>query len=226
MSTPSMIRFDSVTKMYGKVLGVNDITLELQPGAYGLLGPNGAGKSTLLNLLIGQLVPTRGSVEVLGLQPRNNPELMRRIGFCPGFEGMYSTVSALEWVTYLLEMQGRSHGEAKFRASECLETVGMQDGMRRPISTYSRGMRQRTKLAQAISHEPELLILDEPLSGLDPVGRAQMTDLLKSWIQQGRSIIIASHVLHEIEALTDSFPSRPEGCGLRASVRKRDPWRP
>lgn len=205
MSTTPMIQFDGVTKMYGKVLGVNDITLELPPGAYGLLGPNGAGKSTLLNLLTGQLVPTRGSVQILGLQPRNNPELMKKIGFCPGFEGMYSSVSGLEWVTYLLEMQGRTRWEAKLRASECLETVGMQEGMRRPISTYSRGMRQRTKLAQAIAHEPELLILDEPLSGLDPVGRAQMTDLLKGWIQQGRSIIIASHVLHEIEALTDSF---------------------
>lgn len=205
MSTPPMIQFDSVTKMYGKVLGVNDITLELPRGAYGLLGPNGAGKSTLLNLLTGQLVPTRGSVQVLGLQPRNNPELMKKIGFCPGFEGMYSSVSGLEWVTYLLEMQGRTRWEAKIRAIECLEIVGMQEGMRRPISSYSRGMRQRTKLAQAIAHEPELLILDEPLSGLDPVGRAQMTDLLKGWIQQGRSIIIASHVLHEIEALTDSF---------------------
>ncbi|MFO0975286.1 MAG: ABC transporter ATP-binding protein [Planctomycetaceae bacterium] len=205
MSTIPMIQFDSVTKMYGKVLGVNDITLELPPGAYGLLGPNGAGKSTLLNLLTGQLVPTRGTVRILGLQPRNNPELMKKIGFCPGFEGMYSSVSGLEWVTYLLEMQGRSRWEAKVRAMECLETVGMQEGMRRPISTYSRGMRQRTKLAQAIAHEPELMILDEPLSGLDPVGRAQMTDLLKGWIQQGRSIIIASHVLHEIEALTNSF---------------------
>ncbi len=205
MSTSPMIQFDSVTKMYGKVLGVNDITLELPPGAYGLLGPNGAGKSTLLNLLTGQLVPTRGTVRILGHEPRNNPELMKKIGFCPGFEGMYSSVSGLEWVTYLLEMQGRSRWDAKVRAMECLETVGMQEGMRRPISTYSRGMRQRTKLAQAIAHEPELMILDEPLSGLDPVGRAQMTDLLKGWIQQGRSIIIASHVLHEIEALTNSF---------------------
>ena len=102
MSTSPMIQFESVTKLYGRVLGVNDITLELSPGAYGLLGPNGAGKSTLLNLLTGQLLPTRGTVKVLGLNPRNNPELMRRIGFCPGFEGMYSSTNAVEWVTYLL----------------------------------------------------------------------------------------------------------------------------
>ena len=205
MPSDIAIQFQSVTKLYGKVLGVNDITLELPRGAYGLLGPNGAGKSTLLNLLTGQLRPTRGTVRVLGLSPRNNPDLMRRIGFCPGFEGMYASVSGIEWVIYLLEMQGYTHRNARQRALDCMKMVGMAEGMSRPISSYSRGMRQRTKLAQAISHEPELLILDEPLSGLDPIGRAQMTDLLRNWIAMGRSMIIASHVLHEIEALTHSF---------------------
>ena len=205
MPSDIAIQFQSVTKLYGKVLGVNDITLELPRGAYGLLGPNGAGKSTLLNLLTGQLLPTRGTIHVLGLNPRNNPHLMRRIGFCPGFEGMYASVSGIEWVIYLLEMQGYAHRNARQRALDCMEMVGMAEGMYRPISSYSRGMRQRTKLAQAISHEPELLILDEPLSGLDPIGRAQMTDLLRNWIAMGRSMIIASHVLHEIEALTHSF---------------------
>jgi len=200
-----MIVFDAVTKLYGKVLGVNDINLSLAPGAYGLLGPNGAGKSTLLNLLIGQLLPTRGDVEVLGMNPRNNPELMRRIGFCPGFEGMYAGVPGIEWVIFLLRMNGYGKTEAKLRALECMELVGMTEGMYRPISGYSRGMRQRTKLAQAISHDPELLILDEPLSGLDPIGRADMTELLRDWIAQGRSVIMASHVLHEIEAVTSSF---------------------
>lgn len=203
MST--MIGFQNVTKLYGNVLGVNDVTLELPPGAYGLLGPNGAGKSTMLNLLIGQLRPTRGTVTVLGQSPRDNAELMRRIGFCPGFEGMYASVTGLDWVTYLLEMQGFGRRQARQRAEETLGIVGMAEGMRRPISGYSRGMRQRTKLAQAIAHAPELLILDEPLSGLDPIGRADMTELLRDWIRQGRSIIIASHVLHEVEALTQSF---------------------
>lgn len=201
----SMISLQNVTRLYGTVLGVNDISLELPRGAYGLLGPNGAGKSTLLNLLIGQLKPTRGRVEVLGMQPRNNSELMRRLGFCPGFEGMYASVSGLDWVTFLLQMQGRAASVARRRAIECMELVGMQESMQRPIASYSRGMRQRTKLAQAIAHEPELLILDEPFSGLDPIGRSQMTDLLRSWIREGRSIVIASHVLHEIEALTQSF---------------------
>ncbi len=204
MSDP-MIQFNGVTKLYGRVLGVNDITLDLSPGAYGLLGPNGAGKSTMLNLLTGQLVPTRGQVRVLGMNPRNNANLYRRLGFCPGFEGMYSSICGLDWVTHLLRMQGRGRVEARRLAHQRLEEVGMAEGMHRPISSYSRGMRQRTKLAQAIAHDPELLILDEPLSGLDPIGRAQMTDILRAWINCGRSIIIATHVLHEVEALTKSF---------------------
>jgi ABC-2 type transport system ATP-binding protein len=205
MSSEPMIQFQGVTKLYGRVLGVNDITLDLSPGAYGLLGPNGAGKSTLLNLLTGQLLPTRGSVRVLGMNPRNNANLFRRLGFCPGFEGMYSSICGLDWVTFLLQMHGRKRREARDIAHRTLEQVGMAEGMYRPIASYSRGMRQRTKLAQAIAHDPELLILDEPLSGLDPIGRSQMTDLLRMWINLGRSIIIATHVLHEVEALTKSF---------------------
>ena len=200
-----MIEFQNVTRLYGKVLGVNDISLSLPAGAYGLLGPNGAGKSTLLNLLIGQLKPTRGEVRVLGENPRNNPRLMRRIGYCPSFEGMYSGVRGFEGVEFVLRMQGFGRADAQQRATDALDRTGMTHAMHRPISSYSRGMRQRTKLAQAIAHDPELLILDEPLSGLDPVGRAQMTELLREWIQMGRSVVIASHVLHEVEALTQSF---------------------
>jgi len=204
-SEPVLIQFESVTKLYGKVLGVNDISLTLPQGAYGLLGPNGAGKSTLLNLLIGQLIPTRGTVQVLGQNPRHNPELMRQVGFCPGFEGLYSSMTGLTWVTFLLEMHGVARRQARARAADCMHLVGMSDGMNRPIAAYSRGMRQRTKIAQAIAHDPQLLILDEPLSGLDPIGRTEMTDVLRKRIADGGSLILASHVLHEIEALTDSF---------------------
>jgi ABC-2 type transport system ATP-binding protein len=204
--TPSvLIELNHVTKLYGKVLGVNDINLKIETGAYGLLGPNGAGKSTLLNLLTGQLVPTRGSVRVLGQNPRNNPSLMRSIGYCPGFEGLYANTTGLDWVTFLLQMHGLNRSAARERATQCMDMVGMTHAMLRPMSSYSRGMRQRTKLAQAVAHDPKLLILDEPLSGLDPVGRAEITEILKDWVQKGRSIIIASHVLHEIEALTQSF---------------------
>ncbi len=204
-SETPLIQFESVTKLYGKVLGVNDISLTLPPGAYGLLGPNGAGKSTLLNLLTGQLVPTRGHVRVLGENPRNNAGLMRQIGYCPGFEGLYTSISGLQWVAFLLQLHGFYRRVALGRAADCLAMVGMEEAMNRPISSYSRGMRQRTKIAQAISHDPHLLILDEPLSGLDPVGRAEMTAVLRERIADGGSLILASHVLHEIEAVTDSF---------------------
>lgn len=203
--TGHLIELDHVTKLYGTVIGVNDFNMQLNQGAYGLLGPNGAGKSTLLNLIIGQLVPTRGRVRVLGENPRNNPSLMKKLGFCPGFEGLYSTTTGLDWVCLLLQLHGTGFSEARARAADCLALVGMAENMNRPISTYSRGMRQRTKLAQAIAHEPRLLILDEPFSGLDPVGRAEMTSVLRDWINLGNSLILASHVLHEIEALTDSF---------------------
>ena len=205
MNADYLIELDHVTKLYGTVIGVNDFNAQLKPGAYGLLGPNGAGKSTLLNLLIGQLVPTRGTVRVLGQSPRNNSALMKQIGFCPGFEGLYATTTGLDWVTLLLQLHGVRSRPARERAADCLALVGMSNDMNRPIATYSRGMRQRIKLAQSMAHEPTLLFLDEPFSGLDPVGRAEMTDVLNDWIGLGNSLIIASHVLHEIEALTDSF---------------------
>jgi ABC-2 type transport system ATP-binding protein len=201
----TLIELKSVTKLYGTVIGVNDFTAELKPGAYGLVGPNGAGKSTLLNLLTGQLLPTRGTVTVFGENPRNNSNLLSKTGFCPGYEGLYATTSGLDWVTLLLQLHGPGYQEARSRAAECLELVGMSEGMHRPISTYSRGMRQRTKLAQAMAHNPSLMILDEPFSGLDPIGRAEMTAVLRDYVQLGKSILIASHVLHEIEALTDNF---------------------
>ncbi len=205
MTSEYLIELDHVTKLYGTVIGVNDFNAQLKPGAYGLLGPNGAGKSTLLNLLIGQLVPTRGTVRVLGQSPRNNSAFMKKIGFCPGFEGLYATTTGLDWVTLLLQLHGVRSRPARARAADCLALVGMSNDMNRPIATYSRGMRQRIKLAQSMAHEPTLLFLDEPFSGLDPVGRTEMTNVLNDWIGLGNSLIIASHVLHEIEALTDSF---------------------
>ena len=200
-----LIELNHVTRLYGIVIGVNDITLDLPEGAHGLLGPNGAGKTTLLNLITGQLRPTIGSVRVLGQSPRGNPELFRRIGYLPGTEGMYADVSALEWVTYLTRIQGYSASEATRLAKQALERVRLTEHMHRKISAFSRGMRQRTRLAQAIAHEPDFLILDEPFSGLDPIARHTMTTLLQDWIERKRSLLISSHVLHEIESLTRSF---------------------
>lgn len=200
-----MIELQHVTKLYGKVIGVNDFTLALAPGAYGLLGPNGSGKSTLLNLITGQLRPTLGTVRVLGESPRNNAGLFRRMGYSPGGEGLYANVSAYDWVKYLQRLQGMSSRGAGAAAVAALEMVGMTQAMHRPISSYSRGMRQRTKLAQALAHNPDLLILDEPFNGLDPIGRHELTNVLREWIGQGKSLLFASHLLHEIEALTQSF---------------------
>lgn len=200
-----MLTLKSVTKLYGTVIGVNDITLSLQPGAYGLLGPNGSGKSTLLNLITGQLKPSMGSVHVLGKTPWGNAALYRQIGYCPGSEGLYSNVSGYQWVRYLLQLHDLSLSTAGKMASQALQVVGMQSAMHRPIASYSRGMRQRVKLAQAIAHEPEFLILDEPFNGLDPVGRHEMTGLLQDLIVQGKSLLLASHILHEIESVTRSF---------------------
>jgi ABC-2 type transport system ATP-binding protein len=200
-----MIELSHVTKLYGTVIGVNDMTLVLPPGAYGLLGPNGSGKSTLLNLLTGQLRPTIGSVRVFGASPRNNAELFRRLGYCPGSEGLYANVSGYEWVRYLTQLQGMDAAAAAKAAQESMATVGMTDAMHRPIASYSRGMRQRVKLAQAIAHNPDFLILDEPFNGLDPIGRHEMGLLLKRWIGEGKSLLLASHLLYEVESITDSF---------------------
>lgn len=200
-----MIKLNHVTKLYGTVIGVNDMTLELPSGAYGLLGPNGSGKSTLLNLLTGQLRPTIGQVHVFGESPRNNAELFRRLGYCPGSEGLYANVSGYDWVRYLSQLQGMNSKTAAKAALEALATVGMKDAMHRPIASYSRGMRQRVKLAQAIAHNPDFLILDEPFNGLDPIGRHEMGELLKQWISEGKSLLLASHLLYEVESITNSF---------------------
>ena len=201
----SLLQLTNVTRLYGTVIGANDITLSLPVGAYGLLGPNGSGKSTLLNLITGQLRPTLGEIQVLGSSPRNNPALLARLGYLPGSEGMYANVSAIDWVAYLVELQGYPRRQARELAAAALDRVGMTKYLDREIAEYSRGMRQRTRLAQAIAHTPELLILDEPFSGLDPIGRHEMAEFLRQWMDEGRSLIMASHVLHEIESITRSF---------------------
>jgi len=200
-----VIELSNVTKLYGPVIGVNDISLTLEPGAHGLLGPNGSGKTTFLNLLMGQLIPTIGRVRVFGSNPRRGNSILRRIGFAPGDEAMYANVSGYHWVKYLTELHGFSMKESASRADQTLTQVGMRDAMHRPMGSYSRGMRQRTKIAQAIAHNPELLILDEPFNGLDPIGRHDVIALLRDWIRKGGSLLLASHILHEVEAISRSF---------------------
>ncbi|MEM6688467.1 MAG: ABC transporter ATP-binding protein [Planctomycetota bacterium] len=200
-----MIQLHQTTKMYGRVVGVNDLTINLESGAYGLIGPNGSGKTTLINLLIGHLRPTIGSVCVFDENPAVNRGVLRRIGLCPASDVLYPNVSALEFVKYQTRLHGISRHQCVEMAESALELVGMSHAMHRPMGTYSLGMRQRTKIAQAIAHQPDLLILDEPYNGLDPVGRADMTRLLQSWSGDGRGLLFASHVLQEVESVTSSF---------------------
>ena len=201
----NLIETRNLTKLYGVVVGVNDVTLEVPKGIRGLLGPNGAGKSTLLKLLTGQLRPTEGSVTVLGEEPWNNTEIFRRIGFCPEQDSFYSFLTGFEFVNLLARLGGLDPAEAEKRTKIAMDRVSATDYMDRKIGTYSRGMRQRTKVAQALVHDPEFLILDEPLSGTDPVGRHELTQLIHALGKEGRSILVSSHVLHEVQAVTDDF---------------------
>lgn len=204
MASP-ILETRSLSKMYGVVLGVNDLTLSLPAGVHGMLGPNGAGKSTFLKLITGELRPSEGEIIVMGERPWNNPALFRRIGYCPEYDGFWSSLSAEDFVIYLARMSGLSPADAKQRTHIALERVGATSFMRRRISTYSKGMRQRTKLGQALVHDPELIVLDEPLSGLDPVGRHEIMQIVRALAASGKSIILSSHVLHEVQAITEDF---------------------
>ncbi|MGQ9671580.1 MAG: ABC transporter ATP-binding protein [Candidatus Aminicenantales bacterium] len=198
----AVIVTEKLSKWYGNVLGLSDVSLEIEPGITGLLGPNGAGKSTFLKLLTAQLRPSIGSVKIWGQRVRNNPALFSRIGFCPEHDAFYEEMTGWEFLTRLLRLHGFSQREAEARAEKTLYIVDLEADQDRLIQAYSRGMRQRLKVAQAIAHDPEVIILDEPLSGMDPLGKRKLIRLIKNFKSQGKTIIVSSHVLPEIEALT------------------------
>ncbi len=199
---PPIVAADHLSKWYGQVIGLNDVTLTVPPGITGLLGPNGAGKSTFLKLATGQLKPSQGTIAVLGQPIWRNPALYFHIGFCPEQDAFYDRMTGLEWVSALVRLNGVSDAEAAALARRALETVDLADAADKKIGAYSKGMRQRVKMAQALVHDPDLLILDEPLSGLDPIARRKTIKLIKDWGRSGRSVIVSSHILHEIEAMT------------------------
>jgi ABC-2 type transport system ATP-binding protein len=196
---------DHVSKWYGQVIGLNDVTVSVPSGITGLLGPNGAGKSTFMKLITGQLKPSKGSVTVLGQPVWNNPAQYFRMGFCPEQDAFYERMTGLEWVTALARLNGLTPDEGRAAAMRALEAVDLVEAAGKRIGAYSKGMRQRVKLAQAIVHDPELLILDEPLAGMDPVARRRTIRLIREWAKQGRSIIVSSHILHEIESMTTNI---------------------
>ena len=203
--TAEVVRTETLSKWYGQVIGLNDVTLTIGGGVTGLLGPNGAGKSTLLKLITGQLKPSKGSVKVLGEPVWGNSEIFRRIGVCPEQDAFYDRMTGHEWVTALLRLHGLTDREATDTAMASLEQVDLKEAANKRIGAYSKGMRQRVKLAQALAHEPDLLILDEPLSGMDPLARRKTIRLLRSWAAKGRNVIVSSHILHEVEALTSDI---------------------
>src|SRR5262245_50880708 len=200
-----IITADHVSKWYGQVIGLNDITLTVPKGITGLLGPNGAGKSTLMKVVTGQLKPSKGNVSVLGEPIWDNPALYQRIGFCPEQDAFYERMTGAEWVAALLELTGLTDEDAAAAARHALEQVELSAAADKKIGAYSKGMRQRVKLAQAIAHDPELLILDEPLSGMDPLARRKTIRMIKEWARAGKSVIVSSHVLHEIESMTSNI---------------------
>jgi ABC-2 type transport system ATP-binding protein len=201
----AIVVFDGVSKWYGNVIGLNKLTLRILPGVTGLLGPNGAGKSTLLQLATGQLRPSQGEVRVLGHVVWNNPALNRRIGLCPEQDAFYEWMTGWEFTHTCARLSGLNRADAQDAAQHAIEQVGMTEHMNRAIRGYSKGMRQRTKMAQALVHEPDVLFLDEPFSGTDPVARHELMDIVLHLAECGKSVIVSSHVLHEVQSLTPNI---------------------
>ena len=198
------IVMDRVSKWYGAVIGVNEISLQVAGGIVGLLGPNGAGKSTLMKLLTGQLRPNLGKIRIFGKSVRS-VSARRRLGYAPDVDAYYEEMTGRQFVEVMLRLAGYRQGEAVHRGKHALEVVGMSgEKADKVLRGCSKGMRQRIKLAQAIAHDPDLLILDEPLSGLDPVGRREFCELFKELARHGKTLLVSSHVLEEIEQITDS----------------------
>jgi ABC-2 type transport system ATP-binding protein len=200
-----MVDFQNVSKWYGNVIGINKLSVQIGAGVTGLLGPNGAGKSTLLQLATGQLRSSQGTVRVLGEAVWNNASLNRRIGLCPEQDAFYEWMTGWDFVFTCARLSGLARKAAGAAAEQAIEAVRMTEHQRRTVRGYSKGMRQRIKLAQALVHDPDVLFLDEPLSGTDPVARRDLIDIIVHLGDQGKTVLVSSHVLHEIESLTPNI---------------------
>lgn len=215
--------FQHVSKWYGPVIGVNQVTLELRPGITGLVGHNGSGKSTLLRLAAGQMRPDLGRVLVAGYDAWS-AEAKRHMGYCPELDTFYEEMSGRRFVESMARLSGYPHREALRRCAAVLDMVGMSDRAHRPLAGYSKGMRQRIKLAQALLDDPELLLLDEPLSGIDPIGRRESIELFLELGRRGKCLLISSHELEELEKLTDHVAimaaGRVAAVGTLSAIRE------
>ena len=202
MSDAPIIHVDHLTRSFGQVVAINDVSLDIHAGVVGLLGPNGAGKSTLLKTLTGELRPGIGAVTVLGMTPFGNPDLYAHIGICPEQDALFEDMTAREFITFLLRLRGLEGAAGRDRADEWIERMGLTHARDRKLRGYSKGMRQRTKLITAFAHEPDLVFLDEPLTGLDPLWRHHVQTMVRERAEAGATVLFSSHVLHEVEQVT------------------------
>jgi ABC-2 type transport system ATP-binding protein len=197
------IHFENVSRFYGEVLGVNRISLSIPPGITSLVGPNGSGKTTLMNLMTGLVRPTRGAIQVLGVAPSDPQRLFQFVGYSTQFDSFPRAMTGRQFVQSFLRLFGFSARECEERAEKAIDRVHLKEAADRVIAGYSKGMRQRIKLAQAIAHEPRVLVLDEPLNGLDPLIRAETIGMFREFAAEGKHVIVSSHVLHEVDMISD-----------------------
>ena len=223
------ITFTGVSRFYGEVLGINKVTLSIPPGITSLVGPNGSGKTTLMNLMCGLIRPTQGEISVLGTPPDRPQELCRILGYCAQFDAFPPGITGYQFIHSFLRLHGMTDAECDRRTLAALELTGLSAAADRPVAAYSKGMRQRIKLAQAIAHEPRVVVLDEPLNGLDPLARAEAIALFRQWGVEGRHVIVSSHILHEVDKISDQVVLLSHGYvvaegqiqGVRSEVKEQ-----
>jgi ABC-2 type transport system ATP-binding protein len=223
------VTFRDVSRFYGEVLGVNKVNLTIPPGITSLVGPNGSGKTTLMNLMTGLIRPTEGEIQVLGIAPDDPERLGRTVGYCAQFDAFPKGMNGWQFLHSFLRLHGMEREEADRRTAAALELVGLTAAARRTVAAYSKGMRQRIKLAQAIAHDPRVLVLDEPLNGLDPMARAEAIALFRKWGEEGRHVIVSSHILHEVDQISDQVILLSQGYvvaegeiqGVRSEVKEQ-----
>jgi ABC-2 type transport system ATP-binding protein len=199
----TLIRFTDVSRFYGEVLGINRVNLSIPPGITSLVGPNGSGKTTLMNLMTGLIRPTKGEISVLGVSPYDPSTLCRIVGYCAQFDNFPKGLTGYQFLFSFLRIAGFSDAECEQRAWTAIDMVNLREAAGRAVGAYSKGMRQRIKLAQAVAHDPKVVVLDEPLNGLDPMARAETIALFRDWSAQGRHVLVSSHILHEVDRISD-----------------------
>ncbi len=225
----NLVTFHHVSRFYGEVLGINNVSLSIPPGITSLVGPNGSGKTTLMNLMCGLIRPTEGEIRVLGIPPDHPERLCRVLGYCAQFDAFPKGLSGYQFIYSFLRMHGLSDIECDKRTRSSLELVGLTQAAERPVAAYSKGMRQRIKLAQATAHDPRVVVLDEPLNGLDPLARSEAIAIFRQWGKEGRHVLVSSHILHEVDQISDQVILLSQGYvvaegqiqGVRSEVKEQ-----